>query len=148
MKNRSRLIRKITNLLGITFISLGMIPVPVLSQIGSVYAQVEDGAAAIDLPAFVSYTELLGSASVALDTVEIDLPKFASYAGLLESTSTEDPPADETPTDDTTADEPAVKKPAAKKAPVKKPTVKKPAGKTTVKKKPATKANPVEEKKE
>ena len=50
MKNRSRLIRKITNLLGITFISLGMIPVPVLSQIGSAYARVEDGAAAIALP--------------------------------------------------------------------------------------------------
>jgi len=45
MKNRSGLIRKITNLLGIGFMMLGVVPVSVLSQAGSVYAaeQAKDG---------------------------------------------------------------------------------------------------------
>ena len=66
MKNRNRLIRKITNLLGIGFMVLGVVPVSVLSQAGSVYAaeQAEDGAAASVLPAFTSYAGLLGSTSV------------------------------------------------------------------------------------
>ncbi len=44
--------------------------------------------------------------------------------------------------------QPTVKKPAVKKTSVKKPAVKKPAAKTTSKKKPTTKINKVEEKKE
>jgi len=65
MKNRSGLIRKITNLCGIGFMMLGVIPVSVLSQVGSVYAaeQAEDGAAAIALPTFTSYSGLLESTS-------------------------------------------------------------------------------------
>ncbi len=136
MKNRSRLIRKITNLCGITFIMLGMIPVPVLSQIGSVYAaeQLEDGAAAVDLPAFVSYTELLGSTSVKLDAVVeviVGLPEISGRPGdwislailgpvLAEEgddvVPTEEPPAEEG--GEALAEEPPADEPPAEETPV------------------------------
>ena len=70
---------------------------PVLSQIGSAYAQVEDGAAAIVLPT------------------------FTSYSGLLESTSTEDPPVVETP-DEAPAEEPPAEEPPVEE-PVEEPPV-------------------------
>ena len=41
MKGNLRLIRKIINTLGVLFLMLGLIPVPVLSQVGQVYAQEE-----------------------------------------------------------------------------------------------------------
>ncbi|MCD6355842.1 MAG: hypothetical protein J7L66_01045, partial [Anaerolineaceae bacterium] len=86
MKKRFGLIKKITNVFGILFVMLGAIPVPVLSQIGTAYAEVHelDGAAVIDLPAFTSnYTELLGSTVAESDSVELDLnlPDISSSSG-------------------------------------------------------------------
>ena len=41
MKGHSRNIKLIVNTIGVLFLMLGLIPVPVLSQIGQVYAQEE-----------------------------------------------------------------------------------------------------------
>jgi hypothetical protein len=122
MEKNHNLIRKITNLCGIVFIMLGMIPIPVLSQIGSVYAaeQLEDGAAAVDLPAFVSYTELLGSTSVKLDAVVemvVDLPEISGRHGDWISLAILGPVLAEEGDDVVPTEEPAAEEPPAEEPP-------------------------------
>ncbi len=146
MKNKYRLIGKITNLFGIVFIMLGVIPVSVLSQVGSVYAaeQVEDGAAAIVIPIFTSYAELLGStpAKSSAEEMTVVFPDISGKHGDWISLAilgpvladegdgdTPDVPAEdggETPAEEPPAEEPPAEEPPAEEPPAEEPPTEEP----------------------
>ena len=135
MKNRNRLIRKITNLLGIGFMVLGVVPVSVLSQAGSVYAaeQAEDVAEAIVLPEFTSYAGLLGSTSVESSVKEmvVGLPDISgmhgdwislAILGPVLAEEGDDPPAEEPPAEEAPpAEAPPAEEPPADEPPADEP---------------------------
>ena len=126
MKKRSSILRKISNIFGITLMLLGFVPVPGISQVSGVYANIDnEESRAAWLPELsTTYSALLGSNASLEDEVTLALPQLT--AGFIGDsiracegddctseivTDEQDPsseisaPASETPPDETPAAE-------------------------------------------